>query len=42
MKENKNVWNSQSGFTLLETTLSILILTMIMLIIPFIFQHSPR
>ncbi|MBS4209612.1 competence type IV pilus minor pilin ComGF [Bacillus sp. FJAT-50079] len=38
MKESKNVWNSQLGFTLLEMTLSILILTMIMLIIPLVFS----
>lgn len=38
MKISKNVFNNQSGFTLLETLFSIMLITLIMSILPFILQ----
>lgn len=38
MKIIKNVLNKQSGFTLLETLFSMMLITLIMSIMPFIFQ----
>ncbi|MCJ7839318.1 ComGF family competence protein [Lederbergia sp. NSJ-179] len=38
MKTIKNVWNDQTGFTLLEAVFSMMILALMMSIIPFIFQ----
>lgn len=38
MKISKNVFNNQSGFTLLETLFTIMLITLIMSILPFILQ----